>query len=464
MLYDTPAFLTSSPNASHPAQMIARASRSTEIAWGVFAAILLFSLRELNTSYSFWLDEAFSVDAVTRSWSDLLRILLADIHPPIYLVTLKIWTASAGSGESQTRLLSFLLAALAAALVWGALRRHSKNAANWGLVFFVASPWFPFMANEVRSYALLWALAAVALWWLPLQRPVTWQWGLAGILMAGTHYTGLMVFLALSGALVLISIPNWAKAFRLCFAAVPGLIWPLGHFLLGNLAQGTSSFHIKAGETFWSFNRAAEGLGGAISELPQSGLLFVLILIAATTFSLFAAKRQPEHKEAAVLFGGALILVLGVACIDLIRPISSFRYYLAALPFLAAACGILLGGMQSRGVQAGATVLLLLGIIAGTTNLKLKAREGENWKGAADAIMAQGGGRVVSTYPQPLSLYLRSANSTDRVFYVVGHVEGSQRAELLRRLQSSTPIFPIDQRGFDATAKVLVFCRGCVGR
>lgn len=55
-----------------------------------------------------WLDEAFTISAVRQNWGDMWKILINDVHPPLYYIILKLVTSVAGSSLIVSKLVSIL--------------------------------------------------------------------------------------------------------------------------------------------------------------------------------------------------------------------------------------------------------------------------------------------------------------------------------------------------------------------
>ena len=339
------------------------------------ALLILFLLaaagRGLGQNPSYWSDELWSVSASRAGWGVLLRDwLLPDTHPPLYQALLKLWIGVAGSGESATRSLSLLMAALT--LVATALLAAGGGAGRrWLAVSFLGtSPAFLYHAQDSRSYATSLALSAVmvgaalqlrrrALAALPGRPPpgradtaLRVLFALSCLLLSLTHYlSGLLVLvvLAVGTAEGLILRRRW-QALPLLLAL---LAWPLVHLL-------SSSFSNKMERLDWIQvepirGTLREALAGTLPLLAPGragpGPLLVIAaaaLAVALVFAVTAGGRgRPRRAAAASPAAGEvrfLLLVIGVyvglmLLLDLLKPLSLARYYIALLPALAWLCG-----------------------------------------------------------------------------------------------------------------------------
>ena len=142
------------------------ASSWTQSVWLLAAALLvqaamLFHRLGLG---SLWCDEAFTLDTVPRGWSQILRTLAVDVHPPVYYFLARFWlhVPLGWNPLEQVRALSaiFLLLALVAVdRLW--LRGWSGR--PWFLALWTASPCLLLYGRMGRSYSLQLLCGVVAL-------------------------------------------------------------------------------------------------------------------------------------------------------------------------------------------------------------------------------------------------------------------------------------------------------------
>lgn len=128
---------------------------------GGFIAILSLAttLRLLGLNKGIWLDEASSIDLITRV--DFLAGLRNYDHPPLYFVLLRLW-ATINTSEPFLRLLSVGLSLGMIITVMGWLRQYSDIASLLGGFLCATLPVMLEYAHEIRNYALLlWGTAFV---------------------------------------------------------------------------------------------------------------------------------------------------------------------------------------------------------------------------------------------------------------------------------------------------------------
>jgi hypothetical protein len=99
---------------------MSRSPSSTHALLGLAIALVLgaalrvdrLGLEELST------DEAFSWRMTTHASADIVARTATDVHPPLYYLALKAWTAVAGDSPAALRALSMLLGLAVVALAY----------------------------------------------------------------------------------------------------------------------------------------------------------------------------------------------------------------------------------------------------------------------------------------------------------------------------------------------------------
>jgi hypothetical protein len=256
-------------------------------AWILGAVVVGVALRLARLdSACLWLDEVFTADVVGRSWHGMLAEVLADNHPPLYFVGLKLWADVAGSSPWMLRFPSVLLSALAIALTarLGAVLAGPRVArvAAW---LAAVSPMLLHHAQEARMYALVAALAAFHLILLAEfvlgRRPTLGAGFVATALgLALTHYY--TVFLLGSSILVLTvcrrrPLGSWMPAavgvaVAVALSMLPALLLARhaggGEYGLGILAVPGTAWSMIA-----EYNAPPDVRGAARARAPGGGAL-----------------------------------------------------------------------------------------------------------------------------------------------------------------------------------------------
>jgi uncharacterized membrane protein len=372
----------------------------------------------LTTPYSYWSDEIWSVAASSADWGVLFRDwLLPDTHPPLYQVLLKLWIGVFGQGETATRSLSFLIAALGLGLAALGSSGRGSGRRLVTVAFLGTSPSFLFYAQETRSYALSLTLSTLMLGTaLRLrQRPghhgaaLRWGFRLACVLLSLTHYFSLLFVLVVLAA----SAADGQVLRRRWEAAVLGLLLllpPLGHGL-------ASSIGIKLNRIDWievkpivgTLEQFSRGLLPLLDlsqgRLALLGLISLAVGVGCAFGSAGALRRfllGPSHRLPVAL-GEAryLLLVIGLflalmLVIDPIKPMSQARYLIVVLPAVAylVGTGWELSGSLGRFRRTALAVLLaavlLLQLRAGQRMLAEKQTPLENYRAMAAFVNRTG--------------------------------------------------------------------------
>jgi len=147
---------------------------------------------------SIWFDEAFSYKVASHSLGEILGLVTADNHPPLYYLLLSIVVSLFGNSVWALRLLSVLGAIGLVSLGAGPVRRIFGNRTAFiyaGVVLF--TPVVLIYAHEARMYSLaaFCVTASVLYGYLAVKENRRWDWflfGLASLAAAYLHYYGLM--------------------------------------------------------------------------------------------------------------------------------------------------------------------------------------------------------------------------------------------------------------------------------
>ncbi|HEX8251320.1 MAG TPA: glycosyltransferase family 39 protein [Pyrinomonadaceae bacterium] len=145
--------------------------RDPETKWLIIIGLICLiyiGLRFWNlTASCLWFDEIFSLHAAAHDWQSLFRFVAQDlIHPPLFYVLLKIWTAIGGESLVWVRCFPVffsILAVIPFILLCRELNLRLRVAAL-ALTFFAVNGSLIKYAQEVRMYSLLMFFALVSYW------------------------------------------------------------------------------------------------------------------------------------------------------------------------------------------------------------------------------------------------------------------------------------------------------------
>ena len=351
----------------------------------LLAAILLLALplRLLNIGESLWLDELWSIRIILDG-SDPIRLLIRDIHPPLYSLFLFAWIALFGDAELSIRVPSLIFALLSIVLAWSiASQCIGRRTAVLACLLLALSPVHIVYAQEARAYAALQCLLlAMLLAYLKLQacpasRPWTAVYACSLLTAALTSFligAYLFAFSALS------LVDERASRRRLLtinlLVAVPFVSWVL-------VAQWFSADMLRAAESYlrpftpyeaWMLFFNWFPLGNAVwsvwpyadagALLDQPALLATQVFLAALFVrGLVLVGREASHARPLIAAMFVLPLCLFALSLTSLQHIYIERSVFVALPlyFMVLARGAV--GFRRPAVgPAGVAVLLGLSI------------------------------------------------------------------------------------------------------
>lgn len=156
----------------------------------------------------FWYDEAFTGILLKSSWGDMNRMIVADVHPPLYYWLAKPFAAPFHYSPLGIRLFSVVTGI---ATVWSLFfvgkRFFSRETGLLAAFIFAISPFAVEYADEARMYSLfgllmLWATRFFSRA-LSEGRTRDWVlWGIFGGLSFLTHYLSVFFFVMFYAAFV----------------------------------------------------------------------------------------------------------------------------------------------------------------------------------------------------------------------------------------------------------------------
>lgn len=166
----------------------------------VLIVLLALGLRLARLTFQpLWWDEGWSLYFAASDVPTLLNLTSVDIHPPLYYLLLRLWTALVGSGVVAVRLLSVLIGTAAVPLLYAVGRRllgYRLASHGGGLLaaFLLAiSPFHVYYSQEVRMYGLVTLLGLAAFYFAHRWAAQPWAtsegpaWGsLPGYVLAAT--------------------------------------------------------------------------------------------------------------------------------------------------------------------------------------------------------------------------------------------------------------------------------------
>jgi uncharacterized membrane protein len=409
--------------------------------------------------YSYWLDELYSITASSLGFTDMFRSMLTDVHPPLYQVLLWFWIRLLSDYEPIVRGFSLICSLLAVSYLYGWGKRLDGCTRILILTFFATSWLFSYYAQEARSYALLLFLSTVTIGLFVVDdgsRKSYWQILCAVILLALTHYFGLILA---GGVLCWLFCQNLKYPKRLmpvCGVAVIALVWPVIQYFEGALgSKAGGKFWIQVDGAFGTLTVFLQALAPVIKTF-EAKLQIVLIVFSVSVLAILLVYRFRQACRFQNCFEKSVILktlfclvwvLATVTIIDTHTPISTERNYIALLPLVSILFGLALGAV--REIKYASIAILIVAICWGKmqldhshTLLKAKATPFQNWKESAEYLVHHAAGQKL------YYLRLNDTDEIDRVFnyYVQRFSKGALKVEriyasMLKSISSPAMLF-----------------------
>jgi len=142
--------------------------------WFWLIIILGLVLRLIGINQSMWLDEAISANVVKNySLFEIpTKFSPSDFHPPLFYLTLKLWTNIFGNSVIVMRMLSVVLGMLT---VWISYKIgqliNDKKVGSWIALFVAVNPLLVYYSQEIRMYSMITTLiTGVLYFYLKLEK------------------------------------------------------------------------------------------------------------------------------------------------------------------------------------------------------------------------------------------------------------------------------------------------------
>ena len=354
----------------------------------IAAGLILVAAAALRFLYladkNIWLDEAASWSIVGESWPEFWRVVVNDIHPPLYYLLLKGWVGLFGASEVGLRSLS---AAAGIATVWFgwrlACRWLAPPVALAAMVWLAVSPHLIFFAQEARMYALATALvlggSLAYCRWMESGFRRTGDLALFALSAAAALYVHYFTALWLAAVWVhFISIQrsqgpassgfSTVRAWLIAHVAIAMLYAPWAPSAWAQLRRGQPwRADVTLGDLPWyaseMFRQFLLGYSGDLRWRMVSGALAVLV-IALVGFVWFLLNRSTRQREGDrfLLTVCLMPVVLGLLAVLSKGDMHLSRYLPYAVPFLCIA--IARGWAGILGNSARAAIPVAVGAVA----------------------------------------------------------------------------------------------------
>lgn len=322
---------------------------------------VIYALMALSDNI--WADEAYTFAMLPHSFSEILSITAADVHPPLYYFVTKLLTAVFGYSQYSLRLFSGCCYLLVIAVGgWQLTKLFNEKT---GLLFMLLYLLYPFSlehAPQARMYSFaslgifLCALFAYRVWLL--EKVGDWVGFVAsGLCAAYTHYFALVAAGVIYGLLLLCCLLRKRRllgAWLLAAVATILLYLPWLKCLLEQLVY-------KANNEYWIGAITVQSLfQDLISLLHANGFsafpLFFGLMGLGLVVWFFLKKKAPPLLALAV---PVITLLLGVAVSALMRPIFIIRYLVPCAPLIIFFVAYGVASIKKEYLRGGVVFLLL---------------------------------------------------------------------------------------------------------
>ncbi len=328
-----------------------------------------------NSAVAMWHDEAFSALLVRDySWSEMMRRIALDVHPPLYYWILRLWSYVFGTAMLSLRGFSIFFGTLT---IWAAYIFIKKAFGSQRLAllasFLIAiNPFQAQYAVEARMYTFGTFLLLLSSFWLlkALETQKYKDWTIYGLLVAACFYTHyyLIFSIAAQGLYVLYwLIKNkklnirgrelWYSVWAYVLVAISILPW-LPTFLIQR-SRVEKQYWIPAMDrwsipsTIWKMIFGGQGIRHAI--------MIVATLVSLVLIYFFIGRIKNQAKWLVLL--GLLVPFLASILLSLQTAIYLDRYFVFASLFftiLIASALDLIHRPQVRKIVASILVAMLV--------------------------------------------------------------------------------------------------------
>ena len=167
----------------------------------------IITLYFISLSYSFWLDELYSVTLAKENINKFFEIILnLDIHPPFFYAILKLYIYVFGDTEIAGRLFSWIACLLSVIILFNFSQKKYKNNSILLAALISSNLIFMHYSNEVRSSALCLLFSSILISsFLQNKNNPSNNFYLGSIILSLTNYLGLIYSITILSYAYLIS-------------------------------------------------------------------------------------------------------------------------------------------------------------------------------------------------------------------------------------------------------------------
>lgn len=333
--------------------------------YGTIILGLYIAFHGIWVRYSYWWDELYSVASASQSWHFMFNeFILQDVHPPLYLIVLKLWIGIFSNSEPVTRSLSLIFSFGSLIVFYLGLRKYlSKDVMLFIIAFIATNSVFIYWSQETRSNTMMLFMSSIiTVFFLRyiLNNSSKNLYVLLFFVFLGslTHY-----FALIYGGLILAYIfltnlfdikNNLTYLIAISFTGILSLIWPIYNLFFSGLNE-------RLGGNFWIqsdgwystisvissaltrqinitfnviFNLFNVNLSSSNSVIVALIFIFMIIIIVVIRGNFTDEKSNNENhlnlfKPMLYVFISFIVVLIAI---DYYSPLSIMRSYIVLLP------------------------------------------------------------------------------------------------------------------------------------
>ncbi len=390
-------------------------------------------MRLVAINQSLWLDEAIGALVVRdQSYAQIItEFPKNDNHPPLYYLSLKLWSEIFGYSEFALRSLSVLFGVVTvfliykiALLIGGVGNKKRFQLAKISLLLLATSPFHIYYSQEARMYSMAAFLASFSIYcFLRVTKDSNYvrYWVLFSLSITALVFTDYVPFFLLPAFWILGILKNkdklWWRNFILSHLplALMGFVWlptlmqqvERGRWLLKTLPawrQVAGGATLKQAILVWM-----KFVLGRIS-LKNKLFYYLLVIIASIpfTFAILKSWRTKKKAETEILWLWLFIpLFLGFTVSFLFPAFIYFRF----LYIIPAFCLVVSWGLVNIKLsffqQVFTILLIVINFLGWYIYISEPYQQRERWREAVQLIesLAKAQDIVIFEFPEPFAPY-----------------------------------------------------------
>lgn len=356
-------------------------NRILKVVWSI---LLTLAFYPAIGNGSIWVDEAFSLELIQHSYSEIVHITAADVHPPLFYLLLKIIygiiklfpNINIIVGLKIFELLLFIVTII---FIADYLNKLKENGYLW-LLCVLGLPLMFHYSYEIRMYSL--AMIFVMLTYIFFIRIIyddsNRDYCIFTIMSLGASYTHyyaciavvpLYLLLLLKNLLTKKSITLWLKCTG--FAIICYIPWLA--VLLSTMRRIKENFHISelTWRTICSYWMSVFNPEFSNKYLDYIVVLIFTFILIYISFKMFTDKTDRSIEMLFCSLAGIIMMIwvifIGVFVSIIFKPVFAIRYEVIVLPCFWMSF-IMLVQKRKRLFKYIVTVLLIMFCLIGLVN------------------------------------------------------------------------------------------------